>query len=49
MFNPTVLSLSVFSNGNQVDICVRSLIALNGHTGTHVCVQVERLSKQQVH
>lgn len=49
MFNSTVLSLSVFSYGNQVNIRVRSLIALNGYTGTHIGIQIKSLSQQQVH
>lgn len=43
MFNPTVLSFCVFSDGDQIHIGVRRLIALDGHTRTHIGIQVEGL------
>ena len=49
MFNPTVFSLSVLPDGDQVHISVRGLIALNGHTRTHIGIEVEGFPQQQVH
>ena len=49
MFNPTVFSLSVLPDGDQVHISVRGLIALDGHTRTHIGIEVEGFPQQQVH
>lgn len=49
MLNPTVFSLSVLPNGDQVHISVRGFVALNGHARSHVSVQVKRFPQQQVH
>lgn len=49
MLNPTVLSFSVFPDGNQVYISVGGFIALNRHTGAHVSIQVKGFSQKQVH
>lgn len=49
VFDATVLALRVLPDGDQVDIGVRSLVALDGDAGPHVCVQVKGLPEQQVH
>lgn len=49
MFNPTVFSLCVFSDGDQVNIRVRGLVALNGYTGAHIGIEVKCFPQQQVH
>lgn len=49
MFNPTVFSLSVLPDGDQVHISVRGFVALNGHTGAHIGIEVKGFPKQQVH
>lgn len=49
MLDPTVFSLSVLPNGNQVHISVGCFVALNGHARSHVRVQVKRFPQQQVH
>lgn len=49
MFNPTVFSLSVLPDGDQVHVGVGGLVALNGHTGAHIGIEVKGLPQQQVH
>lgn len=49
MFNPTVLSLCVFPDCDQINISVGRLIAFNGHARTHIGIQVKGFSQQQVH
>lgn len=49
MFNPTVLSLSVLPDGDQVHISVGGLVTLNGHTGAHISIEVKGFPQQQVH
>lgn len=49
MFNPTVFSLSVLPDGDQVHISVGGLVALNGHTGAHIGIEVKGFPQQQVH
>lgn len=49
VFDAAVLALRVLPDGDQVDIGVRSLVALDGDAGPHVCVQVKGLPEQQVH
>lgn len=49
VFDAAVLALRVLPDGDQVDIGVRSLVALDGDAGPHVCVKVKGLPEQQVH
>lgn len=49
MLNPTVFSLSVLPDGYQVHVTVGGLVALNGHTGTHIGIQIKGFPQQQVH
>lgn len=49
MFYPTVFPLSVLPDGNQVHTSVGGFVALDGHAGAHVSIQVKRFPQQQVH
>lgn len=49
MFDAAVLALRVLPDGDQVDVGVRRLVALDGDAGPHVGVEVEGLPEQQVH
>ncbi len=49
MFDPAVFSLSVLPDGDQVHISVGGLVALNGHTGAHISIEVKSFPQQQVH
>lgn len=49
VFDAAVFSLRVLSDGDQVDVGVRRLVALDGNARPHVSVKVEGLSQQQVH
>lgn len=49
MFNPTVFSLSVLPDGDQVHICVGGLVAFNGRTGAHIGVEVKGFPQKEVH
>ena len=49
MFDAAVLALRVLTDGDQVDVSIRSLVALDGDAGSHVGVKVEGLPEQQVH
>lgn len=49
MFDATVLALRVLSDGDQVHVGVRGLVALDGDAGSHVGVEVKGLPEQQVH
>lgn len=49
MFYATVLSLRVFSDGDQVDVIVRGSVSLDGLTGANIGVQVKGpLSKTEI-
>ena len=48
MLNTRVLALRVLTNEHRVEVVVGSLEALDGHTRTHICEQVERPAKRQV-
>lgn len=49
MFNSTVFSLGVLPDCDQVHISVGGLVALNGHAGPHISIEVEGFPQQQVH
>lgn len=49
MFDAAVLALRVLPDGDQVDVCVRRLVALDGDARSHVGVEVKGLPEQQVH
>lgn len=49
MFDAAVLALCVFTDGDQVNIGVRRLVALDGDTGSHIGIEVKGLSEEQVH
>lgn len=46
MFYPTVFPLSVLPDGNQVHTSVGGFVALDGHAGAHVSIQVKRFPQQ---
>ena len=48
MFNPTILSFSVFSNQDRINVCVGGFIARDGATGTDVSEEGECSSESQV-
>jgi len=49
MLDAAVLALRVLPDGDQVDVCVWRLVALDGYAGSHIGVQIEGLPEQQVH
>lgn len=49
MFYPTVFPLSVLPDGNQVHTSVGGFVALDGHAGAHISIQVKCFPQQQVH
>lgn len=46
MFDAAVLALRVLTDGDQVDVGVRGLVALDGDAGPHVGVKVKGLPQQ---
>lgn len=46
MFYTAVLSLRVFSDGDQVDLIVRGSVSLYGLTGANIGVQVKSSSSK---
>lgn len=49
VFDAAVLALRVLPDGDQVDVGVRRLVALDGNARSHISVKVKGLPQQQVH
>lgn len=49
VLDAAVLALGVLPDGDQVDVSVGCLVALDGDTGPHVGVQVKGLPEKQIH
>lgn len=49
VLDAAVLALCVLPDGDQVDVSVGRLVALDGDAGPHVGVQVKGLPEKQVH
>ena len=48
MLQATVFALSIFPDGNEVDIVISRLIARDAEAWSHVCVQLQLLAQRQV-
>ena len=45
MFDSAVFSLGIFTYGNQVNIVIEGLVALNGAAGADISIQTEHPGK----